>query len=94
MQHRKSHHMTQEVLAEKIKISKNHLSGIERGIYIPTTQLLSRLCDILGETPDYYLLGKISAETDELNNLIRQLPEDAKRTLCVLLEAYLNSIHI
>ena len=53
MQRRKALKMTQEELAEQVGLSKNHLSNIERGVYLPTTQLVLRLCAVLGETPDF-----------------------------------------
>lgn len=92
MQRRKSRGMTQEELSEKIGVSKNHISSIERGLNVPTTQFLFNLCNVLGESPDYYLIGKLSDGGDELTNLIRQLPHDTQKTLCVLIQAYLNCI--
>ena len=66
MQKRKEHGLSQEKLAEKIGISKNHLSNIERGNNTPTLKFLFDICNVLGETPDYYLLGVISNETHEI----------------------------
>ena len=40
MQRRKELGLSQEKLAEKLGISKNHLSNIERGKYIPTTEFI------------------------------------------------------
>lgn len=56
---RKAAGLTQEALAEQIELSKNHLSNIERGRYLPTIETLLMICDALGQTPDYYLIGKI-----------------------------------
>lgn len=89
-QRRKEKHLTQEDLAERIGLSKNHVSNMERGKYLPTTQTFLRLCDVLGETPDYYLMGKISADTDQISALVRQLPEQSQRILCKLVETYLK----
>lgn len=58
MQRRKALGLTQEELSEQIGLSKNHLSNIERGIYLPTTQAVMQICTALGETPDYYLILK------------------------------------
>ena len=55
MQKRKEKGYTQEELSELLGISNGHLSCVERGCYLPTTQNLFKLCDILGETPNYYL---------------------------------------
>ena len=82
MQRRKALGLTQEELSEQIGLSKNHLSNIERGIYLPTTQAVMQICTALGETPDYYLIGKIStSKTSPLicvklqNRLLRNFPK-------------------
>ena len=40
---RKKKHLTQEVLAEKIEVTPNYLSGIERGRQSPSLDLLIKL---------------------------------------------------
>lgn len=91
MQRRKALKMTQEELAEQVGLSKNHLFNIERGVYLPTTQLVLRLCAVLGETPDFYLIGKITTETDEISSLIKRLPENSQKVVCRLIETYLDT---
>lgn len=91
-QRRKEKHLTQEDLAEQIGLSKNHVSNMERGKYLPTTKTFLQLCDVLGETPDYYLMGKLSAETDHLSALVKQLPAQSQRILCRLIETYLEEL--
>lgn len=91
MQKRKEHGLSQEGLAEKIVISKNHLSNIERGNNSPTLKFLFDICNVLGETPDYYLLGAISNETHEIEQMIRRLPTSQQKILCILIETYLDS---
>ena len=49
--------LSQEQLAEKLNLSTNHISSMECGKSLLTTKCLLALCDILGGTPDYYLLG-------------------------------------
>ena len=90
MQKRKEHGFSQETLAEKIGISKNHLSNIERGNNTPTVNFIFDICRILGETPDYYLLGVISDETTEIQRQIRRLPEDKQHILLKLINTYLD----
>ncbi len=85
--------LTQETLAERIGFSKNHVSSIERGKYLPTTHFIAQLCSELGETPDYYLIGRKVDETDEIMNLIRQLPQDKLEMLCKLLETYIHNCY-
>jgi transcriptional regulator with XRE-family HTH domain len=50
--------MTQEVLAERINVTKVSVSGYETGNRLPDIRLLSKICDVLQCSADY-LLGKI-----------------------------------
>lgn len=93
MQKRREHGLSQEKLAEKIGISKNHLSNIERGNNVPTLKFIFDLCNVLGETPDYYVLGAISKETHEIEQLIRRLPVSQQQILLTLINTYLDSIN-
>lgn len=94
MQKRKEHGFSQEKLAEKIGISKNHLSNIERGNNVPTVKFIFDICNVLGETPDYYLLGVISDDTSEIETLIRQLPIPQQKMLIMLIETYLSNLKL
>lgn len=92
MQKRKAHGLTQEELAEEIGYSKNHLSGVERGKYTPTMQFIFKICTVLGETPDYYLIGQISRESEEIADLIRYLPPSDQRMYYRMLKLYVADI--
>ena len=89
---RKEKGLTQEELAEQIGYSKNHLSSIERGKYIPATTFIFDICNTLGETPDYYLIGNTTEKTDKISSLIKTLPTDKQDLLIKLLECYINEI--
>lgn len=98
MQKRKEKGYTQEALAELLGISNGHLSCVERGCYLPTTQNLFKLCDILGETPNYYLIGEISIKSEtNIISLIKTLPEsyqDAiENSVRSLVDAYTTEIN-
>lgn len=84
--------LSQEQLAEQLNLSKNHISSIECGKSLLTTKGLISLCNILGGTPDYYLIGNIVPETDAVTTLIRRLSPNEQKILCRLLDSYLNSI--
>lgn len=92
MQRRKEHGLTQEQLSEELGVSKNHLSSIERGVYVPTTQLLFQICNTLGETPDFYLIGKLTEEISDIPKLIQQMPAEAQTITRKLIETYLDAI--
>lgn len=92
MQRRKTAGLTQDELAEKVDLSPNHISNIECGKNLPTTKFILQVCNILGETPDYYLLGKIGEDTDEITRLVRQLTPDSQRVLRRLLETFQEEV--
>lgn len=81
--------LSQEQLAEKLDLSTNHISSMECGKSLLTTKCLLALCDILGGTPDYYLVGEITPEADDITALVKQLSPAEQKMLCHLLSAYL-----
>lgn len=83
--------LTQEELSERLGYSKNHLSGIECGKFNVTTAFLFKLCNELGKTPDYYLLGQVSADVDDLTSLIMRLSAEEQGILAALLRTYLEA---
>ena len=54
---RKQLAIMQNVLAENIGISNNHLSSIECGKATPSLDLVVKICNALEVTPDYLLMG-------------------------------------
>lgn len=46
---RQEQKLSQELLAEKAKITRNNLSRIERGLYNPGQDILFRIADALGK---------------------------------------------
>lgn len=82
--------LSQEQLAEKLALSTNHISSMECGKSLLTTKRLLDLCDILGGTPNYYLLGEIGPEADRITALIQKLSPSEQKTLCRLLATYLQ----
>ena len=83
--------LSQEQLAEQMNLSKNHISSMECGKSLPTTKCLLTLCNVLGGTPNYYLLGEIVPETDSVTALIQQLSPNEQKKLYFLLNAYLEA---
>lgn len=90
MQRRKEKGLNQEELSELIGFSKNHISNIERGKYIPTTRFIFKICTVLGGTPDYYLIGRISEETNDTILLLSGLPDDKQKMINCLLKTYIS----
>ena len=56
---RKQMNIKQTVLAERVGLSNNYLSGIERGKECPTLVVLIRICNELRVTPDYLIMGSM-----------------------------------
>lgn len=95
---RKEKSLTQEELSEKLNISTGQLSCIERGVYLPTTQNIYKICNILGEQPNYYLIGHISSEREyKIIKLIEALPESyqnlLEESIELLVETYLKELN-
>lgn len=89
---RKEKGLSQEELSEMIGYSKNHISNIERGKYIPTTTFIFEICTVLGETPDYYLIGNPTEKTDKITELIKTLPKYSQNILLKLIKVYISEI--
>lgn len=83
--------LSQEQLAELLNLSTNHISSMECGKSLLTTKRLLSLCNILGGTPDYYLVGEIVPEADDITALVKRLSPKEQKTLCRLLNTYLES---
>lgn len=86
--------LSQEQLAKRLELSKNHISSIECGKSMVTTKGLLALCDVLGGTPNYYLIGELSPEADSITSLIRLLNPAEQKTLTRLLNAYLEQTSV
>ncbi len=66
---RKSNHLTQVALAEKLGITDRAVSKWERGKGLPDASLMLDLCEILGITVNELLYGeKISMENNNQKN--------------------------
>ena len=74
------------------QICSFRVSNIECGKNLPTTKFILQVCSILGETPDYYLLGKVGEDTNEITRLVRQLTPDYQRILRRLLETFQEEV--
>lgn len=81
--------LSQEQLAEKLELSTNHISSMECGKSLLTTRFLLMLCDIIGGTPDYYLVGEIAPEADDITALVKRLSPAEQKMLRNLLITFL-----
>ncbi len=74
---REEHHYTQEELSEKIGVTPNHLSAIERGVSGISLELMEKLCEVLSVTADRILFGCEAAEAngEELLRLLQTISD-------------------
>lgn len=90
---RKSLGLKQSEIEERADITSKYLSNIERGVSIPSTEVIMRLAIALDTTPDEFLVGTARFEDAEWKNaaeLLRNMNEKqlalAKSFLTWLLE--------
>lgn len=86
---RKKNKLTQEQLSEKLGISKNHLSAIERGVYRVQIETLVMIINSLGCTADDLFCDVIDTgykiRTNRLSEKIVKLPpEEQNKILAVV----------
>ncbi len=70
---RKKHGMTQEEFSEKIGISMQGLSNIERNRYQPTAATIDKICKEFNITPAKLLLKESETHTDIIENIVTLL---------------------
>lgn len=75
--------ISQNLLAEKIGISNNHMSNIERGREKPSFDVLINLCNALHVTPDYLLMRSMHPQGVP-QNLVDSLSLCTKEDLALL----------
>jgi transcriptional regulator with XRE-family HTH domain len=67
--------MTQEELAEKLNISREHLGRIERGKYGCSIDLLIELSCALNASTDYLLLGRNPDRDQDRRQLLQVISQ-------------------
>lgn len=67
---RKTQHITQEALAEKLDVSPSFLGHIERGTRAASLETLIKLCHVLNTEPNYLLASFIDPSMDDTINVM------------------------
>ncbi len=70
---RLKHNLTQEAFSEKIGLSLNGLSNIERNRYQPTASTIDKICNVFNITPVELLLTKSTVNEEIINNIVALL---------------------
>jgi transcriptional regulator with XRE-family HTH domain len=73
--------LTQEIFSEKIGISLQGLSNIERNKYQPTAETIDKICKTFNITPQELLIINSNAGEDIINNIITLLNQCSPRKL-------------
>lgn len=72
---RLKHHLTQEEFAEKIGISIQGLSNIERNRYQPTAETIDRICSAFEITPAQLLITPLNTNEEIIKNIVTLLSD-------------------
>lgn len=78
---RVSNNLTQEEFAEKIGISIQGLSNIERNRYQPSAETIDKICSAFNITPAELLITPNPQNEDILSNIITLLSQCSQRKL-------------
>lgn len=79
--------LKQNILAEKLNISNNYLSSIERGKEKPSLEIVVNICNALQVTPDYLLMGNMYSNNvpQNITDGLRLCSEDDLSLLSVII---------
>ena len=91
---RKEKGWSQTDLAKASKVSREILGKYERAEAVPSIEFAKRIADALGVSLDYLVGEGQNAAFDKKNmqriEAIEQLPEEEKRTVFALLDAFIR----
>lgn len=78
---RLKHNLTQEAFAEKIGLTTNGVSNIERNRYQPAAETIDKICKAFDITPQELLVTNSEANQDLINNIVTLLNQTKPKTL-------------
>lgn len=91
---RKSKNLTQEYLAEKMGVSSNYISNIERSRSKPSIDTLVDICNVLEVTADYVLLDSVYASkemmVDEIAEKLKKCSDKNIRIISSIISTILQ----
>ena len=87
--------MTQEMLAEKIDVSPQYISDLERGVVGIALPTLKKLCCALGIASDQILFGTHAQERGiVLSNACNTLTDEQFSLLVEMVNCYVKAVNI
>ncbi|MBQ7356819.1 MAG: helix-turn-helix transcriptional regulator, partial [Clostridia bacterium] len=91
---RKKRRLTQEQLAEKIGISLQYVSEIERGLSMPSMQVFLKLLEVLDASADYLLRDMVSCANPygdkQIAARLERLSPKQRQALMAIIDAYME----
>ncbi len=88
-QRRRELKLKQRQLAELVGVSNKYISNLETGTRHVNLEMLSKLCDALDVTPDYFLLGSIKKEPGKnLTDKIQLCSPENQRIISDIVEIF------
>ena len=94
-QTRKARRFTQEYVAERLNVSCQHISDIERGLNGMSIPSLMELCRVLEVSADYILFGAATGKTgNPISSLINKMNPQQSACAEEILTAYAKSCGI
>ena len=86
--------MTQEMLAEKIEVSPQYISDLERGVVGIALTTLKKLCNVLGVSSDQILFGTQAENRGMiLANLCNTLTDEQFALLIQMVNCYVKAVN-
>lgn len=88
---RKELEISQKDFANKLNISNNHLSNIERGRAAPSFLLFLDICSELKTSTDYIASGTLYADIDdEIIQKIKKCTDEHKAIISIIIDAFIK----
>ncbi len=85
--------LTQELLAERIGVSPQYVSDVERGVVGVSVATLKRLCIALGASSDQILFGSDAPQTlPPFPTQYSQLSSEQQAILCEIIEKFITAV--
>jgi len=87
---RKELGLRQYEVEERADMAYKYLSNIERGVSIPSTEVIIRLADVLETTPDEFLIGTTQRSGDEHWRDVAEKLRGFDRKQLALIESFID----
>ncbi|MBE6604441.1 MAG: helix-turn-helix transcriptional regulator [Ruminococcaceae bacterium] len=93
-EYRKKRCLTQEQLAERVDVTLEYISQIERGLKVPSMQVFIKLVEVLDVSADYLLRDLVSTRNlygdKQLGSKLERLTPKQRVALEALIDVYIE----